>query len=75
MKKITAVEWLAHQVSTVKWKTSDITDRNKIIEEAMKMERDQICDAYFDGKMDMAEGINNLSLEYYKNNYYKNTNQ
>ena len=44
--KQTAVEWLAEQITTVKWKMSDVTDRNSIIEQAKAMEREQIIDAY-----------------------------
>ena len=44
--KQTAVEWLVEQITTVKWKMSDVTDRNSIIEQAKAMEREQIIDAY-----------------------------
>ena len=44
--KQTAVDWLAEQITTVKWKMSDVTDRNSIIEQAKAMEREQIIDAY-----------------------------
>ena len=37
----TAVEWLAEQITTVKWKMSDVTDRNAIIEQAKAMEAEQ----------------------------------
>jgi hypothetical protein len=40
--KQTAVEWLAEQITTVKWKMSDVTDRNSIIEQAKAMEKEQI---------------------------------
>lgn len=36
----TAVEWLAEQITTVKWKMSDVTDRNSIIEQAKEMEKE-----------------------------------
>ena len=39
--KQTAVEWLAEQITTVKWKMSDVTDRNSIIEQAKEMENEQ----------------------------------
>lgn len=39
-KKIqTPVEWLSNQINTAKWKFADITDRNKIISEAIEMEK------------------------------------
>ena len=44
--KQTAVEWLVEQITTVKWKMSDVTDRNSIIEQAKAMEKEQIIDAY-----------------------------
>ena len=40
--KQTAVEWLAEQIITVKWKMSDVTDRNSIIEQAKEMEKEQM---------------------------------
>ena len=47
--KQTAVEWLTEQITTVKWKMSDVTDRNAIIEQAKEMEKEQIMDAYEKG--------------------------
>lgn len=43
--KQTAVEWLAEQITTVKWKMSDVTDRNSIIEQAKEMEKQQMIEA------------------------------
>ncbi len=45
----TAVEWLAEQVNSAKWKFADVTDRNSIIEQAKQMEKEQIVKAHFDG--------------------------
>jgi len=45
----TAVEWLAEQVNSAKWKFADVTDRNSIIEQAKQMEKKQIVNAHFDG--------------------------
>lgn len=42
----TAVEWLAEQITTVKWKMSDVTDRNSIINQAKELEKQQITKAY-----------------------------
>ena len=53
--KQTAVEWLAEQITTVKWKMSDVTDRNSIIEQAKAMEKEQIINSYTMGSYDMAE--------------------
>ena len=47
--KQTAVEWLAEQIITVKWKMSDVTDRNSIIEQAKEMEKEQNDKAYEQG--------------------------
>ena len=44
--KQTAVEWLAEQITTLKWKMSDITDRNSMIEQAKAMEKEQIIESY-----------------------------
>jgi hypothetical protein len=45
-KQQTAVEWLAQQINTAKWKFSDITDRNEIIQQAKEMEKEQIKNAW-----------------------------
>ena len=50
--KQTAVEWLAEQIITVKWKMSDVTDRNSIIEQAKAMEKEQNDKAYEQGSKD-----------------------
>jgi hypothetical protein len=50
--KQTAVEWLAQQINTAKWKFSDITDRNEIIEQAKEMEREQNHAEYMRGWKD-----------------------
>jgi hypothetical protein len=42
--KQTAVEWLAEQINTSKWKFADITDRNAIIQQAKEIEREHMCD-------------------------------
>lgn len=44
--KQTAVEWLAEQITTVKWKMSDVTDRNSIIKQAKEIEKQQIIKAH-----------------------------
>jgi hypothetical protein len=42
--KQTAVEWLAAQVNTSKWKFADATDRLEIIEQAKEMEKERMID-------------------------------
>jgi hypothetical protein len=56
--KQTAVEWLAQQINTAKWKFSDITDRNAIIEQAKEMERkERLKYQLFIGKVDEILGF------------------
>jgi hypothetical protein len=45
----TAVEWLVEQVNSAKWKFSDVTDKNAIIEQAKEMEKNYIAQAFEDG--------------------------
>jgi hypothetical protein len=69
MKQQTAVEWLAEQITTVKWKMSDVTDRNSIIEQAKAMEKEQIIKAY--------ENTNSMAMygeQYYNETYESKTN-
>jgi hypothetical protein len=47
--KKTAVEWLIEQINSAKWKWSDRTDRNAIIEQAKEMEKEQMKDAWDNG--------------------------
>jgi hypothetical protein len=46
----TAVEWLAEQVNSAKWKFADVTDRNAIIEQAKQMEEDQLLTTWWEPK-------------------------
>jgi hypothetical protein len=80
MKK-TAVEWLAEQITTVKWKMSDVTDRNSIIEQAKAMEKEQIIDAYeigfadaWDDAIYYDEPKYATAEQYYKETYESKTN-
>lgn len=55
MKKQTAVEWLAEQITTIKWKMADVTDRNAIIDQAKAIEKEQsinIIAKYIDDNLD-----------------------
>jgi len=75
--KQTAVEWLAEQITTVKWKMSDVTDRNSIIEQAKAMEKEQIIDAYLKdrrGKFDKALRLIYNAQKYYNETYESKTN-
>ena len=75
--KQTAVEWLAEQITTIKWKMSDMTDRNYIIEQAKAMEKEHIIDAWDDGydkgTRDRIEKISNPvgNAEKYYNETFK----
>jgi serine/threonine protein phosphatase PrpC len=73
--KQTAVEWLAEQITTVKWKMSDVTDRNSIIEQAKEMEKQQIIEAH-GNQTKKSGGITNhtyiLTGEQYYNETFKN---
>ena len=64
----TAVEWLAEQITTIKWKMSDMTDRNSIIEQARKMEKEQIIDAWNDGYREFYDG-SSTPEEYYNQTF------
>lgn len=72
VKKQTAVEWL---VQTLEEKYSGFLDSNKeIIQGAKEMEKEQIEDAFGDGKWDwddyITKGIVSKDLvEYYKETY------
>ena len=65
----TAVEWLAEQITTVKWKMSDITDRNSIIEQAKAMEKQQIIDALMTSEVELLSW--GISAEQYYNETFK----
>ena len=65
--KQTAVEWLAEQITTLKWKMSDISDRNSIIEQAKQMEKEQIMEAYRIGYINYLPTTN--SEEYYNETF------
>jgi len=66
--KQTAVEWLVEQITTVKWKMSDITDRNSIIDQAKAMEKEQIRKAYLADAYNSQYGFE----QYYKETYESN---
>jgi hypothetical protein len=65
MSKQTAVEWLASYIK-------GITDLNcdEIIEQAKQMEKEQIIDAYYEGK---EYGFKEQGEQYYNETYDTNT--
>ena len=65
MKQQTAVEWLEDKVSQIlDW------DLIELFEEAKAMEKDQIMNAYIDGKpLDFSQGDN--ARQYYNETYNK----
>jgi hypothetical protein len=69
--KQTAVEWLAEQVKSVKWKFADISDREAIIDQAKEMEKSQnkyFHDVgFYTGRC--TDNDKNGSFEYWINNY------
>lgn len=75
--KQTAVEWLAEQITTVKWKMSDVTDRKSIIQQAKAMQKEQIIDAYLKnrrGKFDKVLRLIDDAEQYYTETYESKTN-
>ncbi len=69
----TAVEWLAQQINTVKWKFADITDRNAIIQQAKQMEKKQILDAWDSALINTHIASNSIGVPYDKEKYYQET--
>jgi hypothetical protein len=69
----TAVEWLVEQITTVKWKMSDVTDKNSIIEQAKAMEKEQIVEAYCNGCLDITKDENIFLLSKNSEQYYNET--
>jgi|LakMenE01Jun11ns_1017448.scaffolds.fasta_scaffold9946826_3 hypothetical protein len=78
--KQTAVEWLAEQITTFKWKMSDVTDRNSIIEQAKAMEKEQKIEFAFDFYYDFSNQLgvpfnliseNRTNAEKYYNETFK----
>ena len=69
MSKQTAVEWLVEQIDnphTLYW-------LNEAIEQAKKMEKEQIENAFQDGKWDWSEHITNGTESKDLTQYYKET--
>jgi hypothetical protein len=71
--KQTAVEWLTEQITTIKWKMSDVSDRNLIIKQAKAMEKEQIIDAYLKDNIEEFDVVLKLmdKGEQYYNETYK----
>ncbi len=64
----TAVEWLAEQVNTAKWKFADKTDREAIIQQAKEMEKEQIIESYSSGYTDSSNKYR-FNRDYYNTKY------
>jgi hypothetical protein len=67
--KQTAVEWLAEQVKSVKWKFADISDREAIIDQAKEMEKEQILNAFENGEVCTLFKNEDTSEQYYNKNF------
>jgi hypothetical protein len=65
--KQTAVEWLIEKLPLIQ--QEGLRDE---IEQAKEMEKEQIKQAYNDGKADVIHIKNNMSLEQYYNETFKN---
>jgi hypothetical protein len=75
MKKQTAVEWLVEKIKS-KYSDIDFYHIKKEIEQAKAMEKEQMGDAYYDGKnngMDICNPLSRakgISFEQYYNQTY-----
>ena len=71
MKKQTAVEWLVEQLIPNAMRMFDATTCNAI-EQAKQMEKEQIIEAYYEGK---EYGFKEQGEQYYKENYERQDNK
>jgi hypothetical protein len=67
-KKQTAVEWLVSHLNKQEWFTFK---QNEYIEQAKAMEKEQIIDAYYEGK---ENGFKEQFDQYYKETYENSKN-
>lgn len=70
MKTVTAVEWLVQEIEKLYIGNFNITFL-KQIEQAKEMEKQQIVDAYIEGKFDSDKIV--MSNKFYAEQYYKET--
>jgi hypothetical protein len=71
LKNLTAVEWLIEQIEGTDFKIArliGLKKYNQIVQQAKAMEKEQIMNAFFKGKINHNK---DLSIEYYKKTYNK----
>jgi hypothetical protein len=69
-KKQTALEWLEQEFIKLESTTGVFAVMYELIEEAKKMEKDQIIDAHYEGQCDNKEGYPiEISKQYYSEKY------
>lgn len=66
--KKTAVEWLLNE-----WQTLETTLPNSLIEKVLEMEKQQIIDAYRDGRSDQQSARNGKFYSRMAEQYYNET--
>ena len=71
--KQTAVEWLVEEmILRLAIRIENTFDGNNLLNQAKQMEKEQIKQAYNDGKAAVIHIKNNMSLEEYYNETFKN---
>ena len=67
-KRKTAVEWAFEQLTNIDWKHLSDSDRNDLFDQAKQIEREQIEEAYYEGKQNIPSKTPD---EYYEQTYGK----
>jgi hypothetical protein len=65
-KRKTAVEWAFEQINNIDWKHLSDSDRNDLFDQAKQIEREQIEEAYYEGKQNIPSKTHD---EYYSKTY------
>jgi hypothetical protein len=65
-KRKTAVEWAFEQINNIDWKHLSDSDRNDLFDQAKQIEREQIEEAYYEGKQNIPSKTHD---EYYEQTY------
>jgi hypothetical protein len=65
-KRKTAVEWAFEQLTNIDWKHLSDSDRNDLFDQAKQIEREQIEEAYYEGKQNIPSKTHD---EYYEQTY------
>jgi hypothetical protein len=65
-KRKTAVEWAFEQITNIDWKHLSDSDRNDLFDQAKQIEREQIEEAYYEGKQNIPSKTPD---EYYEQTY------